>query len=67
MKDTLISLDIIFIDNERNIISIVERAEPQSLTPRHAAAPYRYVLEINGGRSEELGIEPGDRVEFSEP
>lgn len=64
MKNTLISLDIIFINADRKIVSIVERAEPQTTTPRSSAGPYRYVLEISGGRSSELGIQSGDQIEF---
>jgi uncharacterized membrane protein (UPF0127 family) len=64
MRNTLIPLDIIFVDSEKKIISIVAQAEPQSETPREAAQPYRYVLEIAGGRAAELGLNPGDRLEF---
>jgi len=64
MLNTLIPLDIIFISADKKIVNIVERAEPQTTTPRNPTAPYRYVLEINGGRSSELGIGAGDSVEF---
>jgi len=64
MKNTLIPLDIIFIGADKKIVSISERATPQTTTPRSPEGPYRYVLEINGGRSDELGIEPGNQVEF---
>ena len=67
MQNTLIPLDIIFISSNREIINIVARAEPQTTTPREPAGPYRYVLEIEGGRAEELGIGEGDRVEFALP
>jgi uncharacterized membrane protein (UPF0127 family) len=67
MKDTLVSLDIIFIGADKKIISISERAEPQTTTPRVSERPYRYVLEIPGGRCDELGIQAGDSVEFTLP
>lgn len=67
MHNTLIPLDMIFIGRDKKIISIVTQATPQTDTPREAAAPYRYVLEIEGGRAKELGIVPGDRVEFDLP
>jgi uncharacterized membrane protein (UPF0127 family) len=64
MKNTLIPLDIIFIGFDKKIVSIVEMATPQTTTPRAPAGPYRYVLEVEGGRSAELGIQGGDSVEF---
>ena len=67
MKNTLIPLDIIFIGADKKIVSIVERATPQTTSPRAPEGPYRYVLEINGGRSAELGIQAGDAVEFQVP
>ncbi|HEX5034235.1 MAG TPA: DUF192 domain-containing protein [bacterium] len=67
MKNTLISLDIIFISADKKVVSLVERATPQTTSPRAPEGPYRYVLEINGGRSSELGIQAGDAVEFQIP
>jgi len=67
MQNTLIPLDMIFIDPQKKIVSIVERAEPQTTVPREPAGPYQYVLEVEGGRSEALGIKAGDSVEFSLP
>lgn len=64
MKNTLISLDIIFITDDKKILNIVAEAEPQTTTPRSPAGVYRYVLEINGGLSETLGLAPGDQVVF---
>ncbi|MCP5467974.1 MAG: DUF192 domain-containing protein [Deltaproteobacteria bacterium] len=64
MKNTLIPLDIIFIGADKKIISIIQSATPQTTTPRYAEAPYLYVLEINGGLSQELGISPGQQLEF---
>ncbi len=64
MKNTLIPLDIIFISSDKKIISIVHNATPQTTTPRYAEGPYQYVLEINGGLSQELNIVPGSRVDF---
>jgi uncharacterized membrane protein (UPF0127 family) len=64
MKNTLIPLDIIFIGADKKIVSISERATPQTTTPREPAGPYRYVLEIEGGRSDELNVQAGDGVEF---
>lgn len=62
MKNTLIPLDILFIRADGVISSIEQRAVPRSLTPIAASEPVPAVLEINGGASARLGIQPGDRV-----
>jgi hypothetical protein len=64
MKDTLIPLDMIFIDDAGTIVGIVESAAPQTLTPRSVGKPSRYVLEVNGGWSRAHGVRAGDRVRF---
>src|ERR1700730_8157760 len=62
MKNTLIPLDMLFVDERGRIINIHERAVPGSLDPIAAAAPARAVIELNGGTAAHLGIKPGDRV-----
>lgn len=64
MKDTLIPLDMIFIDEGGRIVGIVERAQPLTLSPREVGAPSRYVLEVNGGWASAHGVRAGDRVHF---
>lgn len=66
MKNTLIPLDIIWIDSFGKIIDIRE-AEPCEKDPcpviPHAGSA-KYVLEINKGLSSQLGIEVGQMVNF---
>jgi len=62
MKNTLIPLDMLFLDSSGRIIDIHERAVPRSLETIAAKAPSRYVIELNGGTVERLGIKPGDRA-----
>lgn len=62
MKDTLIPLDIIFVD-PRGVIVNIAAGIPQSLTPIPSGGPVKAVLEINGGLAAKFGIQPGDRVE----
>ncbi|HUI35063.1 MAG TPA: DUF192 domain-containing protein [Stellaceae bacterium] len=62
MKNTLIPLDMLFLDARGRIIDIHERAVPLSLDMIAANAPSRYVIELNGGTVERLGIKPGDRA-----
>jgi uncharacterized membrane protein (UPF0127 family) len=64
MKNTLIPLDMLFIEEDGRIAGIVERAEPHSLTLRTVGAPSRYVLEVNGGWASRRGVRAGDRVRF---
>jgi uncharacterized protein len=64
MKNTLIPLDMIFIDEEGRVVGIVERAEPRSERSRTVGRPSRYVLEVNGGWSKAHGVAAGDRVRF---
>jgi uncharacterized membrane protein (UPF0127 family) len=64
MKNTLIPLDMIFIDGLGNIAGILARAEPRTETPRSIGVPSRYVLEVAGGWAEEHGVKAGDKVLF---
>jgi hypothetical protein len=64
MKNTLIPLDMLFVDQQGRIINIHERAVPGSLDPIAATGPARAVIELNGGTAARLGIKPGDRVIF---
>lgn len=59
MKNTLIPLDMIFIDDAGIVVGVVKEAEPLTRTPRSVGAPSRYVLEVNGGLAERYGIGPG--------
>ena len=61
MKNTLIPLDMIFIDGLGRVVGLVERAEPLTETPRRGA-PSTYVLEVAGGWAGEHGVRVGDRV-----
>lgn len=64
MKNTFIPLDMIFIDERKRIVGITKMAEPQSLDARASPVPVVAVLEILGGRSDELGIRVGDAVDY---
>lgn len=63
MRNTLIPLDMLFVDAQGRIVNIRERAVPQSLDVISAAAPVRAVIELNGGTVARLGIAPGDQVQ----
>jgi len=68
MKNTLIPLDIIWIDEEMRIVRIVnvEPCVEDPCTTYNPGVEARYVFETNIGFAEENGIGIGDSVEFKE-
>jgi uncharacterized protein len=64
MKNTPLPLDIIFIDEDGRIINIAAQTTPYSLDSVYSDRPAMAVLEIAGGRAAQLGIKPGDKVEW---
>ena len=62
MHNTILPLDIIFIDKTGRIINIAANAKPFDDTPLPSDGPARAVLEINAGMAAKLGIRPGDLV-----
>src|SRR5262249_1562655 len=62
MKNTLIPLDMLFLDASGKIVDLHERAVPYSLDVIASRAPARFVVELNGGTVAKLGIRVGDRV-----
>jgi uncharacterized protein len=65
MKNTLIPLDMIWINSRNEIVYIYENAQPCEEDPCPGITPpveARFVLEINGGLVEELGINIGDNI-----
>ena len=59
MKNTLINLDILFINSDFKIVNIEERAQSGSTRIISSKFPVKYVLEINAGQSEIRNITPG--------
>ncbi len=64
MQNTIISLDIIYVNAKGEIVSIYENTETLSRKSLPSAAPAIYVVEVNGGYCKNHGIKIGDRVEF---
>lgn len=62
MRNTPLSLDILFVRADGVISNIAERAEPYSRASIPSHGPVRYALEVSGGTCARLGIEAGDRV-----
>jgi uncharacterized protein len=64
MRNTLISLDMLFIAADGTVAGIVERAEPQTLTSRSVGKPSKYVLEVPSGWCAKQGIVAGSKASF---
>jgi len=64
MKNTFIPLDMIFVNEAMQVVGMVEKAQPQTLTQRQVGVPSRYVLEVDGGWCKRHGIQVGQTVHF---
>jgi len=64
MKNTPLSLDLVFIDGHGAVVNVKEDAEPMSETTIPSAGPSKAVLELNAGVAAAIGLKPGDHVEF---
>src|SRR5215475_13220616 len=62
MKNTYVSLDMIFIQSDGRIRRIAENTETESLKIIPSGGPVRAVLEVAAGTARKLGIESGDRI-----
>ncbi|MBU1315331.1 MAG: DUF192 domain-containing protein [Alphaproteobacteria bacterium] len=62
MQNTPLPLDMLFIQKDGTISHIHEMAVPFSQAIIDSRGPVSYVLELNGGRADALGITSGDRV-----
>ncbi len=59
MKDTYLSLDLIFIDPQGRVLNIARDARPFSLTPIRSDGPIIAVLELTGGNGRAHRSRPG--------
>jgi uncharacterized protein len=62
MKNTYVSLDMIFIRADGTIASIAENTKPLSEARVYSNGPVRGVLEVVAGTAKRYGIVPGDKV-----
>ncbi len=62
MHNTYISLDMIFIAGNGQILHIVQNAKPLSDALIPSGYPVRFVLEVIAGTADKLGIAVGDKV-----
>jgi len=67
MKNTLIPLDMIFFGADYKVLNVAKRVPPCEADPcavYSSMGPSRYVLEVNGGLSDEIGLKEGDKAEL---
>ena len=62
MKNTYISLDMIFIGANGRILRIAENTEPESTRIISSGGPAKGVLEVIAGTARKYGIAPGDQI-----
>ena len=65
MKNTLISLDMIFIRADGRILRIAENTKTQSEDIIPSGGPVRAVVEVIAGTARKYGIAPGDKVSYA--
>jgi uncharacterized protein len=62
MKNTLLPLDMLFVDGNGCVVNVKHEAQPGSLAIISAGMPVVLVVELRGGTAKALGIGAGDRV-----
>ena len=67
MKNTLIPLDMVFLDDKWKVVGVAADVQPLDLSGAGVATPSRYVLEINAGQAEAHGIEAGVQAKYTPP
>ena len=64
MRSTILSLDMIFINSDLEIVTIHRNTIPYDESSYRSTAPAQYVLETIAGYTKKYGIEVGDKVVF---
>lgn len=64
MRNTVIPLDMIFIDSQKRVVNIHRGAKPMDETAISSRFPAKYVLEISAGLVSQCGISSGMKVRF---
>jgi uncharacterized membrane protein (UPF0127 family) len=64
MKNTPLSLDLIFIGSHRRVVGIIHEALPFSTASLSVSVSSQFVLEVKGGLAQRKAIQVGDAVRF---
>ena len=63
MKNTRISLDMVFISADGKVTNIVKATKPMSLDTIPSKGPVAAVLEVVAGTADRIGLKPGDKID----
>ena len=64
MKNTFISLDVLFLDNQYKIIDYVENTIPHNLDSISINKKSRYIVELNSGTVKRINLKKGKKLNF---
>ena len=64
MKNTALSLDILFVDANGEIVNIAKRTTPFSEDFITSTGPAQYVVEVRAGFTDRYGITENDRISW---
>ena len=64
MKNTYIPLDMIFVNSQKEIVTIRHNTTPMKESSYYSTKPALYVVEVNAGFCRKNNIKEGDRIEF---
>jgi uncharacterized membrane protein (UPF0127 family) len=64
MKNTIIPLDIIFINSKRELVKIYKYTTPYSEQDLPSIKPIRFVVEVNAGFCDTYNIKEGDFIDW---
>lgn len=65
MRNTYIPLDMIFVNNNKEIVTIHRNTTPMLESSYISTAPALYVVEVNAGFCSKKSINEGDKIEFT--
>ena len=64
MKNTLVELDMVYIDENGFIVGLLRNAPPLTRDPRAIGKVSRFVLELDGGFCARHKVAAGQRVDM---
>ena len=67
MKNTILSLDIMFVNENKEIVKIHRNTTPFSEKSLPSEKKAMYVVEVVAGFSDKYGVKEGDKINFTMP
>jgi hypothetical protein len=62
MRNTYVSLDMIFVRADGTVVNVAENTTPLSEATVPSSAPVRFVLEVVAGTAKRIGLKAGDKL-----